>query len=289
MNKFFIIDAMNLAHRSYYVFKDLKTSSGQFTGATYGASSFMFNLINSQKPDFIAVATDLPTKTFRHEMSPDYKNNRAKKDDSFIDQLPLFYELFEKMKIPVLRQEGFEADDIIGTLAKRFSSEMEVYIVSSDKDFMQCLDNNVFMYKPLKWPNFEIISNRDVPTKLGVSHNLVVDYMSIVGDTSDNIKGVKGIGPKGAQTLIAKYGSLDGIYANISNVDGKNKEKLELNKSEAYLARELVKIRDNIDLTLDMDSAKLSHDALNSEELKSFYERLEFESFKDAVANQANL
>jgi len=284
MSRFFVIDAMNLAHRCYHVFKDLSTKSGFPTGTVYGASSFMFNLINGQKPDYLVVATDTKEPTFRHEMYSEYKANRPDKDNNFLRQLPVLYKMWENMGIPVIKMPGYEADDIIGSLAaQQAQDDRQIYIVSSDKDFMQCVNKNVFIYKPLKWPNFELVDANRTLEKIGVTPSQMVDYLAITGDVSDNVPGVKGIGAKGAAKLLGEFHSLEGIYNNIGTIKGKNKDKLEMCKGEAYMSKNLVQINLKLDLTLNIDDAKLDANALTNDKLKDFYKKLEFKSFEDAM------
>lgn len=274
--KLFIIDCLALAYRSYFAYPKLTTSDGRLTGVVYGSSSFLSSMISTQNPDYVIACTDPGTKTFRHDMYPEYKANRKEKDAEFVQQLPDFYKLLEKMKIPLLRQDGFEADDLIGSLAKKFASDdLKVYIVSPDKDFMQCVNPNVFLYKAKKWPEFEIIDTMGVVEKMGVGPAQIVDMLAIMGDAADNVPGVKGIGEKGAAKLVKSLGSVESIYENLHAVPpGKMLQSLVTSRDAALLSKKLVTIKTDIDLATELDSM-VRHKGPN-EELKEFYKELQF-------------
>jgi len=279
--KLFIVDAMNLAHRCYWAYQELTTSQMKPTGMIYGSATFLTNLIQSYKPDYLVMCTDKGGRgTFRHKMYPEYKANRPPKAEELTSQIRDFYRLVHYMGIPLMGVEEYEADDIIGSLAKKVaSSELEVYIVSSDKDFMQVIDPNISMLKPLKWPDFDLIGPGKVIEKFGVPPNQVIDVLALMGDASDNVPGVKGIGEKGAAKLIKTYGSLDGVYNNLSKVKGKKAiEGLTNNKPMAYLSKDLVTIRCDVPIHVTLEQMAVSPNALNNEKLTNFYKELEFDS-----------
>lgn len=278
--KFFVLDAMAIAHRAHWAFKDLKTSDGQHTGMVFGTASFLINLCRSQEPNYFAVAMDSPQATFRKDIYPLYKANRPKKDETFVSQVPLLREFFQVFGAPVLRFPGFEADDIIGTLARNHGKDdTRVFIVSGDKDFMQLVNNNVYMYRPKKWPEFDIVDEMKVYEKFGVGPNQVVDVLAIMGDSADNIPGVYGIGEKGAQKLIKSCGSLEGVYSNLHAAKPTEMKKLNKSRSDAFLSKELVKIKTDMDLPYkDLEEFKFSTKQLKSDKLVEFYKKLEFNS-----------
>jgi len=278
--RIFVIDALAMVHRCFWAFKNLASSDGTPTGAVFGSAGFLTQLIKSQRPDYMVMCMDVGAPTFRHQMYPDYKANRKEKDETLSSQIPLCKELAKCMDIPVLGIAGYEADDLIGSISAQFATdETNVYIVSADKDFMQLINKNVFMYKPMKWPEFEIIDTAKVVEKFGIQPSQVVDALAIIGDAADNIPGVHGIGEKGAAKLIKSYGSLDGVYENFHNVTGKKAiEGLAKSRDSAYLSRDLATIVKDIDLGITLEDMKFDQKSLNNEKLMEFYARLDFAS-----------
>lgn len=278
--RLFVIDGLAMAHRSYWAFKELATPDGTPTGAVFGSAAFLTNLIKQQQPDYIVLAMDVGAPTFRHQIFPEYKANRKEKEERLTCQLKNFKQLFKCLNIPILGIAGYEADDLIGSLAVQYGADdLNVYIVSADKDFMQLVNDNVFMYKPKKWPDFEIVDKGAVETKFGVRPDQVIDALALIGDAADNIPGVMGIGEKGAAKLIKSFGSLDGIYANLGAVTGKKAiEGLNKSQKEAYLSKELATIRTDIELPISLEDMKFDINSLNGAPLREFYEELHFKS-----------
>lgn len=281
IHKFFIIDAMAMAFRNFHAFnqRQLATAAGQPTSAVYGSAQFMLKLIEDEKPDYLVVATDSKEKTFRHEMYAAYKANRKDMPEDLAKQLPYFFELFAAMGIPVLRQPGMEADDLIGSLVTKFANpETHCYIVSGDKDFMQLVNPNVSIYAPKKSESPQIISDNAVFEKFGCRPDQVIDMLAIIGDTSDNVPGVHGIGDKGAAKLITEYGSLDGIYANIDSVANlRLKNALIQDKEKVYLSRKLVTIKKDIPLEVSLEEMQIKpKEATANTRLLDLFTNLEF-------------
>ncbi len=283
MNKpkrLFIIDAMAMAFRNYHAFgqRPLMTSSGIPTSAVFGSAMFMTKLIEDEKPDLIIVATDSKEKTFRHELYPEYKANRTEMPQDLAEQLPYFFELFSAMGIPVLRQPGVEADDLIGSICKKFASpDVHCFIVSGDKDFMQLIGPMVYMYAPKKNEPALIVDESGVFEKFGCRPNQVIDVLALIGDSSDNVPGVHGIGDKGAAKLIAEYDSLDGVYQHVDSISNiKLKNALLADRKNAFLSRDLVTIKTDINLDVGPDELRLTPESLANQQLLDLFTKLEF-------------
>lgn len=276
--KLFIIDAMSLIYRAYYSTQFLSTKDGLPTSALFGTTMFLNSLLSKEKPDYIVIASDSKEPTFRHEMFKEYKANRSSMPEDLSLQMPILYEMFEAYGIKVLKTPGVEADDLIGSIAKRFASnELSVFIVSGDKDFMQLVNNNIKLYRP-KNGFVEIVDANKVYEKFGVAPHQVIDCLAIIGDKSDNVPGVYGIGEKGAAKLISDYGTLDGVYANLASITSKKqREALQLYKSDAYLSKDLVKIKTDCSGILSLEEYACNIDRNNLKLLKLFT-RLEFTS-----------
>jgi DNA polymerase-1 len=248
--KLFILDGHALCYRAYYAFikKPLTNSKGQNTSAIYGFARMLLKLIKEQSPDYLAVAFDPPKKSFRFRLYEDYKANRQKMPDDMRSQVDEIKRMVTSLGITLLENPDYEADDILGTAAERFSSdELEVYLVTGDKDAYQLVKDNVRIYANTKGiSEYEIYDSDGVKNKTGLVPEQIIDYMALMGDSSDNIPGVKGIGEKTALKLITEYGTLDGIYENVGSIKGKTGELLKTGKDMAYLSRELVTIKKDV-------------------------------------------
>lgn len=254
--RLFVIDGHALCYRAYFAFikNPLKNSKGQNTSAIYGFARMMLKLISEQKPDYLAVAFDPPVKSFRFEIYSEYKANRQKMPDDLRSQIEEIKNLVVQLGIPVLINNMYEADDILGTAAESFANDAcDVYIVTGDKDAMQLVTKNVFIYRNKTGiSDYEILDTDGVVNRAGIPPEKIIDFMALTGDQSDNIPGVKGVGEKTALKLIAEYGSLDGVYSAIDTIKGKLKEQLEASKEMAFLSRELVTIKKNVPLGIDI-------------------------------------
>ena len=288
--KLFIIDAMAMAFRNYHAFgqRPLMTSSGIHTSAVFGSAMFMTKLIEDEKPDMVIVATDSKEKTFRHDMYPAYKANRTDMPQDLADQLPYFFELFAAMGIPVLRQPGMEADDLIGSICHKFAGpETHCYIVSGDKDFMQLVNDRVSMYAPKKNEPALIVGAHQVREKFGCKPEQVIDVLALIGDTSDNVPGVHGIGDKGAAKLIGDYHNLEGIYKNLEDIkNAKLKNALIADEDNAFLSRKLVTIKVDIPLDVSTEEMRLNQDALANEKLLDLFTRMEFRGLTGKIKDR---
>ncbi len=237
----YLIDGTALLYRAYYAFikNPLINSKGQNTSAIYGVANSFLHFLDTHSPEHIIISFDRKGPTFRHERSEAYKANRPPMPDDLISQVEPVKQFFELITLPEISLEGYEADDVLATLAVHFKREYDVIIVTGDKDYSQLVDEQVKLYDPMK--DAEI--DRDaVIAKFGITPEQFIDYLALVGDASDNIPGVKGVGPKTATELLNKYNSLAGIYANLDEIKDKTREKLTLDKENAYLSQELAKI-----------------------------------------------
>ncbi|MBR9977891.1 MAG: DNA polymerase I, partial [Bacteroidetes bacterium] len=279
MERFFIIDGMAIAYRAYFAFinRPLINSKGMNTSAIFGFVNTLEKILGEEHPEHIAVAFDTAEPTFRHKRFEAYKATREKMPDDMVEQLPLLKQLVRAYSIPVLEIPGWEADDIIGTLARRAEREnIDCFLVTPDKDFMQLVTEHVKLYKPGKRADtWEIIDIEGVREKFGVRPDQVIDVLGLMGDQSDNIPGVKGIGEKTAIPLVQEFGSIPEIYSNLDRIGKKGvRDKLEAQQAEAELSRELVTI--DINAPVEIDPLDLRRSEKNTAELHSLFKELEF-------------
>ena len=280
---FYLVDGSSYIFRAFLGVRQLSTSKGFPTNALYGFINMLQKVIREEKPDYLVVAFDSPDKTFRHKIYPDYKANREAPPEELAKQFPYFEPLVQAYGLSSVRRPGFEADDIIGTLAKKGIQEgLEVVIVSGDKDMMQLISPNVYMLDTMKNKKF---MDKEVVEKFGVQADKVVEVMGLMGDSSDHVPGVAGIGPKIAAELIQKFGSIESLYKRINEVEKKKvKEKLEHDKENAFMSRELVSIDTEMDLEFNSDLMKPGK--IDSAKLKKMFEEFEFVSFLEGMQGE---
>jgi DNA polymerase-1 len=275
----YLVDGHALAFRAYYAFsrQPLVNSKGEETGAVYGFVNSMLTLVESRRPRYLAVVFDSPGKTFRHDKYEDYKANRSETPESFLAQLPLIYSALEAMNIPQFAMQGFEADDLIATLTRRFEKEVPVRVVTGDKDLLQLVNDRVHVIRPGKSTVLETeVDPGGLQDFMGLRADQIVDYLALMGDSSDNIPGVRGVGQKTALKLLQEFDSLDGLYDNLEAVSSKTvRKKLEEGRENAVLARELVELDDDAPLSVSLD--ELERGELKSEAFRSLLKELEFE------------
>jgi len=268
----YLVDGSGYIFRAFYAIRGLSTSDGFPTNALYGFTQMLVKLVDDEAPQHLAVVFDHEGETFRHAIYPDYKGNRPKKPEDLIPQLPLVRDIVRAFRIPALEVEGYEADDVIATLVARARAEgLKTVIVSSDKDLMQLVDEDCVLYDTMKGIRYDAAGVED---KLGVPPGRVVDLLALMGDSSDNIPGVPGIGPKTAATLLAEHGSLEGVYDNLGSIRGKRRENLERHRDDAVLSRRLATLADDVEL--DLDFADLARSEPDREALSELFRRLEF-------------
>ncbi len=277
----YLLDGMALAYRAYFAFmsRPLINSRGENTSAIYGFVTTLMRILDVEKPDHVAVAFDTKEPTFRHEKFPQYKATRQKMPEDMVGQLDRIKEVVRAFQTPLLEKPGFEADDIIGTLARRAEKEgVLTFMVTADKDYMQLISPLIKMYRPGKsGTDREIVEEAGVKEKFGVTPEQVIDVLALMGDTSDNVPGVSGIGEKTAIPLIQKFGSLDALYARLEEVPQKGvREKLAAGREQAYLSKELVTIHTGVPVGVDFHELRATPP--DRGKLARLFEDLEFRS-----------
>ena len=257
----FLIDGSAIAYRSYFAFikNPLTNSRGENTSAIFGFLRFLFMIFDNEKPDYLAVIFDPKGPTFRHQQYKEYKATRQKMPDDMRSQVPHIHEFLKALNIPTLEVEGFEADDVIGTLAKTAQKKgFESYMVTGDKDFMQLVDSGIKMYNPKRaGEEVEILDEAGVESKVGLPPAKIIDYLALMGDTSDNIPGVPGIGPKTAVDLVREFGSVESVLENAEKVSRpKIRQNLQAHREVALLSKSLVTIDTDVPLDVEPESFK---------------------------------
>lgn len=266
-NDVYIIDSYGLIYRSYFAFitRPLVNSKNENVSAVFGFFRNLINIIKSHNPKYIIAAFDSRIPTFRHEMYPEYKATRDKTPEDLHAQIPVIEDLLSTLGVKVLRQDGFEADDIIATVATYCQAQnLGCKILSGDKDLMQLVTETTTMMCPDKAGGWQDIGIAEVEEKWGVKPELMLDLLSLIGDTADNVPGVKGVGEKTAAKLLKEYGSLDGIYQQADSIKGAMGEKLRTGKESAYFSKELIALK--YDVQIDFNPESFSTDNLNYKE-----------------------
>ena len=284
--RLFLIDGNAIAYRAYYAFiqRPLMNSKGENTSAIFGFVTFLNRILTQESPDYIAVVFDTGAPTFRHKAYKEYKATRQRMPEDMISQLTTIKDIVKAYRIPALEMDGYEADDIIGTLAKRAEREKVLtFLVTSDKDFMQLVSERTKMYKPGRQGNeIEIVDIDGVKQKFGVPPEKVVDVLGLIGDTSDNVPGVPGVGEKTAIPLVQKYGTIENIYKNIRKIEQEGvRKKLEANKDKAIMSKGLVTIETDVPLKVDFHTLQAAEKDVPA--LVKFFEDLEFKSLVQSL------
>ena len=273
--RLYVIDGANLMFRAYHAIRSLTNSTGMSTNALYGFTAMLIKLLRDEAPDLLAVAFDTSAPTFRHEMSPEYKANRAEMPEDLRPQVPYIRRIAECFRIPFLALDGWEADDIIATMVERAShDEVDVYILSSDKDLMQLVGPTVTMIDTMADKRYDADGVRE---KWGVGPDQIRDLLALTGDTSDNVQGVRGIGPKTAAKLLTEFGTLDGIYEHLDALKGATLTRLQEGRGDAERARELVTLR--YDAPVDVSWEELVVRPPDRGALTELFRELEFKAF----------
>jgi len=277
----YLIDGTALLYRAYYahIRNPLINSKGMNTSAIFGVVSSFIYFVESFKPEHVVIAFDRKGPTFRHEKSELYKANRPPMPEDMIPQVEPVMRFFELITVPELGRSGWEADDILGSLAYKFKQDYQVVIVTGDKDYCQLVQERIKLYDPMKK---KLIDTEEVISKYGIEPRQFIDYLALMGDSSDNIPGVKGIGPVGAQKLLSEFGSLDGIYANLESIAPKIREKLEADRDNAYLSQELARIAADMDLDFP-DPTQISFKAEYLIRAKDFLADYELNTLKSRL------
>ncbi len=285
-NKLFLIDAYALIYRAYFAFiKNPRINSkGVNTSAILGFTNSLLEIIDKEKPTHIAVVFDTKAPTERHIEYPEYKANREAMPNDLRDSLPYIDQLLQAFNIPKISKDGFEADDIIGTIAKIAEKEsFNVYMMTPDKDFAQLVSKNIFIYRPAtKWQPTAILGVQEVLDKFKIRRiDQVIDFLAMMGDNADNIPGISGVGEKTAQKFIQEYDSIEGLFANTHKLKGKIKEKVEASKEMGMLSKKLVTIITDVPVQFDLEEMKLNDK--NKDYTIKLFEELEFRNLQKRV------
>jgi DNA polymerase-1 len=283
----YLIDGHALAYRTYFALTRgdatrFQTSQGEPTAGIYGFISVLLRILERENPDYLAVAFDTG-KTFRDEIFPDYKGTREKMPDDLRSQIERIRQIVDAFNIPRLEAENYEADDVLGSVAKQAKTHgLGVKIFTGDRDLLQLVDKRIIVNLPGKsLSDARDFLEEDVIDYLGVRPDQIVDYKALVGDKSDNIPGVAGIGEKTAVKLLLEYDTLDGIYTHISDIQGSARKKLEAGRDSAYISRRLAEIVTTLDIPLDLDQARPDH--FNPANVESILRELEFRTLMERL------
>jgi DNA polymerase-1 len=279
--RLFIVDGHALAFRSFYAMmrQPMRSSKGEELGAVFGYATTLVRILDEEKPDYFAVAFDPPGPTFRHEQYPQYKATRQKMPDEMREQMPRIMEVTDALEVPKLMVEGYEADDVMATVAlQAAAADVDVFLVTADKDFGQIVNDHIKMYNlRARQSGVDIIDTAAIEEKFGVPPTGMRDLLALMGDSSDNIPGVKGVGQKTAASLLQEYGSLEEIYEHLEDLKGKAVgKKLEAEKDNAYKSRELVTFATDIDYGHSLEDLAWSHSF--SPRAGELFKELEFRS-----------
>jgi len=288
-NRLVLIDGHAILHRAYHAYPPtLRTRNGRLTNAVYGFTRILLSTLEKISPKYVVVAFDLPKPTFRHKRFKDYKAHRPEVDEELKEQIPTAHEVVKTLNIPIFEVEGFEADDIIGTLAMQagadkrrsktpINADINVIIVTGDKDALQLLNGHVQVFMPGRGRKPDrIYDHKRFKKEYGFEPEMLVDYKALVGDPSDAIPGVKGIGPVTAKRLIGKFGTVEKIYKNLDNIKGSVSDKLKADKKQARLSKELAKIVTDVPIKFNLKQAELLD--YDKQKIVSLFEKLEFKS-----------
>ncbi len=290
MSKLFLIDAYALIYRSYYAFlrNPRINSKGLNTSAIMGFCNTLNEVLTKESPTHIGVAFD-HGKTFRHDAFPEYKAQREETPEDIKLSVPLIKQILEAMHIPILQVDGFEADDIIGTVATRFGSDgIETFMLTPDKDYGQLIGPNVFMYRPRHGGGYEIIGEKEVGDKYGIlTPAQVIDLLALMGDTADNFPGCPGVGEKTAAKLINQFGSIDNMLQHTDEIKGKLREKVENAVEDIKMSKFLATIRTDVPMQLDLDELKVEQP--DEAKLRTIFEELEFRTLINKFLNKGEV
>lgn len=289
MKKIYLVDVSSMFFRAFYAIRPLSSSKGVPVNAVYGFISMIIKLIREKNPEYVLFCYDRKEPSFRKDLYVDYKANRTEMPDDLQVQMPYLKQVADLFGIADIEAEGYEADDLIGTVAKLAEKEnFQVYIVSGDKDFSQLVNENVFIYDTMK----EFIYTKEaVKEKHGVYPEQFIDFLAITGDTSDHIPGIAGIGPKGAQKLIEEFKNLENLYeqiekGNTGSLSAKNLEKITQAKDLAILSKKLVTIACDIPINKTIEDFRIKN--FKTEELRAFLQDLNFKSFEKTLLGEGN-
>ena len=273
-----LLDGNAIIHRAYHAIPPLTTDDGIQTNAVYGFVSTLFTVLEKFQPEYIVASFDVAGKNFRHDLFPEYKAKRKETPEDLVPQFDLVRDVVRSLGITIMEKEGFEADDVIGTIATHMDSDVDVVIVTGDKDTLQLVNDHVRVFTMSRGLHDMVLYDQDlVKDKMGVTVEQIIDYKGLRGDTSDNIPGVKGIGEKTAVELLSAYHDLDHIYAHLADIKESVRKKLETDKERAYLSRILGTIRTDVSLPIiDLERTRTSQ--ITFEQARPVFHKFGFNS-----------
>ena len=284
---------MALIYRAHFAFSKnpIVNSKGLNTSAIYGFLNTLLELIRKEKPTHLAIAFDTKAPTFRTEIFNDYKANRERQPEDIQIAIPIIKKLIKHMNIKILEKDGFEADDVIGTIASRLSisENTNIFMMTPDKDFAQLVSKNVFLYKPaFMGRGVDILGEKEVLEKFKISKvEQVIDFLGLQGDSVDNIPGIRGVGPKTAQKLLKDFGSVEGIIKNKDSISGSVGNKVRENTENALMSKELAKIKVDVPIIVTLKDLEVTKP--NSQKLNNLLDDLEFRTIKNRMITQGLL
>lgn len=286
MDKLVIIDGNAIVHRAFHALPPMNTEDGQLTNAVYGFFTMLLKLLNELDPKYLIVCFDRPKPTFRKQMYVGYQAKRPKMSDDLVPQIGLLHKVLEKAKIEHFEIDGYEADDIIGTISKQSAQKnVQTIIVSGDRDLLQLVNSRVLVLAPiLGITKMALYDEAKVKEKYGLDPYQFIDYKALVGDASDNYPGVSGIGPKTASELLNKYGNFENLYKHISEIPENLSTKLALDAEQAALAKKLATILTDAPVKIDLAKAEVSK--IDTNGLMNAFQELGFKSLMNRLAQK---
>ncbi|MBI3980629.1 hypothetical protein HY345_01395 [Candidatus Microgenomates bacterium] len=296
--KLVLIDGNAILHRAFHAIPSLTTTKGQLVNAVYGFISMLLRVKDDLQPDYLAVCFDRPKPTFRQEIFIGYQAHRPRMDEDLSSQIETVHDVVRRMKVPIYEMDGYEADDLLGTIAKESqnsqvgsdkaggkSKNLKIFIVTGDRDILQLVNKNVKVYMPTKGlSEAKVFGEKEVEEKLGVKPGQVVDYKGLVGDPSDGYVGVTGIGPKTASSLLQKYKTLQKVYENLDKLPEQVAQKLKEGEESARLSYQLATIKKDVPCDFSLKNAKISQ--FNNPEVQEKLEELEFHSLLNRITGK---
>jgi len=289
MNTYLLIDGNAIMHRAYHAIPPFKTKDGTPTNVIFGFFSMLHKAITDFKPNYLIVCFDVKGPTFRKKLFEEYKAQRKKIDDDLLIQIPFVKEGLKEAHIIYAEKQGFEADDLLGTISKKLSSaDNKVLILSGDKDILQLANDHVFIVTPpIGFAKMKIYNKEEVLNKFGVSPEQMADFKALAGDQADNYSGAKGIGPKTASSLIQQFGTLENILANIDKVSSEKLQTiLKENNENILMGKKLSQIDSNVEIDLDYEKTKFSY---FHQDFKNFLLKFEMYSLINRFFNQKKI
>lgn len=286
MERLVLIDGHAILHRAFHALPPLTTSTGKMVNAVFGFTSMLLRVVNDLKPSHLVVVFDRPKPTFRKKMYAQYQAKRPKMDESLIPQVNIVHKVVAEMAIPIYEMDGYEADDLIGTIVKKIKID-EIVIVTGDRDLLQLVDKKTRAYMPVKGiSESKLYGEEEVEEKFGVRPSQIVDYKALVGDSSDNYPGVAGVGPKTASSLLSRFKTLEELYQHLDRLDNEGlRKKLKESLESAEMAKKLATIVTDIKIEVDLEKCRLPN--FDRPNVHHLFELLEFQSLIPRLSNKA--